>query len=163
MGAVKAVFRSWNNHRAIVYRRMNDIPSDWGTAVNVQAMVFGNMGDTSGTGVAFTRNPCHRRQPAATASILMNAQGEDVVAGMRTPESIDQLKQVMPEVYDQFCGIADNAGKALPRHAGYGVYHRTRQAVHAADQKRQAHGAGRAEDRRGPGGRRHDHQGRSAL
>ena len=110
MGAVKAVFRSWNNQRAIVYRRMNDIPSDWGTAVNVQAMVFGNTGDTSGTGVAFTRNPA-TGDPHLYGEFLMNAQGEDVVAGIRTPQSIDQLKQVMPEVYDQFAAIADKLEK----------------------------------------------------
>ena len=110
MGAVKAVFRSWNNQRAIVYRRMNDIPSDWGTAVNVQAMVFGNTGDTSGTGVAFTRNPA-TGDPHLYGEFLMNAQGEDVVAGIRTPQSIDQLKQVMPEVYDQFSAIADKLEK----------------------------------------------------
>ena len=110
MGAVKAVFRSWNNQRAIVYRRMNDIPSDWGTAVNVQAMVFGNTGDNSGTGVAFTRNPA-TGDPHLYGEFLMNAQGEDVVAGIRTPQSIDQLKQVMPEVYDQFSAIADKLEK----------------------------------------------------
>ena len=85
-------------------------------------MVFGNTGDTSGTGVAFTRNPA-TGETHLYGEFLMNAQGEDVVAGIRTPQSIDQLKQVMPEVYDQFAAIADNAGKALPRHAGYGVHH----------------------------------------
>ena len=110
MGAVKAVFRSWNNQRAIVYRRMNDIPSDWGTAVNVQSMVFGNTGDDSGTGVAFTRNPA-TGDAHLYGEFLMNAQGEDVVAGIRTPQSIDQLKQVMPEVYEQFAAIADKLEK----------------------------------------------------
>ncbi|MDP4108748.1 MAG: pyruvate, phosphate dikinase [Bacillota bacterium] len=105
MEAVKAVFRSWNNPRAIVYRRMNDIPSSWGTAVNVQSMVFGNMGNTSGTGVAFTRNPSTGER-RLYGEFLMNAQGEDVVAGIRTPQSIDQLKNVMPEVYEQFVSIA---------------------------------------------------------
>ena len=104
MGAVKAVFRSWDNPRAIYYRRMNDIPSSWGTAVNVQEMVFGNMGDTSGTGVAFTRNPA-TGEKKLFGEFLMNAQGEDVVAGVRTPQTIDQLKDVMPEVYDQFVDI----------------------------------------------------------
>lgn len=104
MGAVKAVFRSWNNPRAIYYRRMNDIPSDWGTAVNVQTMVFGNMGDTSGTGVAFSRNPS-TGENKLYGEFLMNAQGEDVVAGVRTPQSIDQLKEIMPEVYDEFYNI----------------------------------------------------------
>ena len=110
MGAIKAVFRSWNNPRAIVYRRMNDIPGSWGTAVNVQSMVFGNMGETSGTGVAFTRNPS-TGEKALYGEFLMNAQGEDVVAGIRTPQSIDQLKNVMPEVYEQFVDIADRLEK----------------------------------------------------
>ena len=101
MEAVKAVFRSWDNERAIVYRRMNDIPGDWGTAVNVQAMVFGNMGETSGTGVAFTRNPSTGAK-GIYGEYLINAQGEDVVAGVRTPSPISHLKDQMPEVYDQF-------------------------------------------------------------
>ena len=105
IGAVKAVLRSWNNPRAIVYRRMNDIPSDWGTAVNVQSMVFGNMGNTSGTGVAFTRNPS-TGEKKLYGEYLMNAQGEDVVAGIRTPMSIDQLAETNKEVYEQFVEIA---------------------------------------------------------
>ena len=105
MGAVRAVFRSWDNPRAIYYRRMNDIPSSWGTAVNVQMMVFGNMGDTSGTGVAFTRNPA-TGEKKLFGEFLMNAQGEDVVAGVRTPQTIDQLAEVMPEAYEQFVDIA---------------------------------------------------------
>ena len=104
MGAVKAVFRSWDNPRANVYRRDNDIPYSWGTAVNVQMMVFGNMGDNCGTGVAFTRNPA-TGEKHLMGEFLMNAQGEDVVAGVRTPEPIDNLKEVMPEVYDEFCKI----------------------------------------------------------
>jgi len=103
--AIKAVFRSWNNDRAILYRRMNDIPGSWGTAVSVQEMVYGNMGDTSGTGVAFTRNPA-TGEKRLYGEFLMNAQGEDVVAGIRTPQTIDQLKEVMPEVYEQFARIA---------------------------------------------------------
>ncbi|MEF9896287.1 MAG: pyruvate, phosphate dikinase, partial [Clostridia bacterium] len=103
--AVKAVFRSWDNPRAIYYRRMNDISGDWGTAVNVQSMVFGNMGDTSGTGVAFTRNPS-TGENKLYGEYLINAQGEDVVAGVRTPQQIATLKDVMPEVYDQFAKIA---------------------------------------------------------
>ncbi len=106
MGAIRAVFRSWDNPRAIYYRRMNDIPSEWGTAVNVQMMVFGNTGDTSGTGVAFTRNPA-TGEKKLFGEFLMNAQGEDVVAGVRTPQTIDQLQQVMPEVYDQFVDICN--------------------------------------------------------
>jgi len=105
-GAIKAVFRSWNNPRAIFYRRMNDIPSDWGTAVNVQAMVFGNMGDTSGTGVAFSRNPS-TGEKGLYGEFLMNAQGEDVVAGVRTPETIDHLHDQNPEAYNQFVEIVD--------------------------------------------------------
>ncbi len=106
MEAIKAVFRSWDNPRANVYRRDNDIPYSWGTAVNVQMMAFGNMGDTSGTGVAFTRDPA-TGEKHLMGEFLMNAQGEDVVAGVRTPQKIDQLKEVMPEVYDQFVGICN--------------------------------------------------------
>jgi len=106
MGAIKAVFRSWDNDRANVYRRDNDIPYSWGTAVNVQMMAFGNLGETSGTGVAFTRNPA-TGEKKLFGEFLMNAQGEDVVAGVRTPQPIDQLKEVMPEVYDKFVEICD--------------------------------------------------------
>ncbi len=104
--AVKAVFRSWDNPRANVYRRMNDIPSDWGTAVNVQAMVFGNMGEDSGTGVAFTRDPA-TGEKRLYGEYLMNAQGEDVVAGIRTPQPISHLEQTNPKVYKQFVSIAE--------------------------------------------------------
>ncbi|WRS28950.1 pyruvate, phosphate dikinase [Oscillospiraceae bacterium MB08-C2-2] len=107
ISAVKAVFRSWDNPRANYYRRMNDIPSSWGTAVNVQAMVFGNMGDDCGTGVAFTRNPS-TGENKLYGEFLMNAQGEDVVAGIRTPSTIDQMKDIMPEVYEQFAATAKN-------------------------------------------------------
>ena len=103
--AVKAVFRSWNNERAIYYRRINDIPSSWGTAVNVQEMVYGNSGNTSGTGVAFTRNPA-TGEKKLFGEYLINAQGEDVVAGIRTPSEIDTLKSEMPEVYAEFAKIA---------------------------------------------------------
>ena len=105
MEAVKAVFRSWDNPRAIVYRRLNDIPGSWGTAVNVQAMVFGNMGDDCGTGVAFTRDPA-TGEKKLYGEYLMNAQGEDVVAGIRTPQPISTLHETMPAVYDQFVEIA---------------------------------------------------------
>jgi pyruvate,orthophosphate dikinase len=105
MEAVEAVFRSWDNHRAIVYRRMHDIPSSWGTAVNVQMMVFGNMGDTSGTGVAFTRNPA-TGEKLIFGEYLINAQGEDVVAGIRTPKPISVLAEDMPEVYQEFMDIS---------------------------------------------------------
>ena len=110
--AVKAVFRSWDNPRAIYYRRMNDIPSSWGTAVNVQMMVFGNMGETSGTGVAFTRNPA-TGEKKLFGEFLMNAQGEDVVAGIRTPQTIDQLKEVMPEAYEEFVKICATLERRL--------------------------------------------------
>ncbi len=106
MGAVKAVFRSWDNPRAIVYRRMNDIPGDWGTAVNVQCMVFGNKGETSGTGVAFTRNPS-TGEKGIYGEYLINAQGEDVVAGVRTPQPISKLAEDMPECYEEFMAIAN--------------------------------------------------------
>ena len=110
MEAVKAVFRSWDNPRANVYRRMNEIPYDWGTAVNVQQMVFGNSGDRSGTGVAFTRNPA-TGEKALFGEYLINAQGEDVVAGVRTPSPISKLKEEMPEVYEEFANIADRLEK----------------------------------------------------
>ncbi|MBC8534177.1 pyruvate, phosphate dikinase [Yeguia hominis] len=106
MEAVKAVFRSWDNPRANVYRRMNEIPYDWGTAVNVQSMVFGNSGNTSGTGVAFTRNPA-TGEKKLFGEYLINAQGEDVVAGIRTPQPIADLEKQMPEVYKQFASIAN--------------------------------------------------------
>lgn len=108
--AVKAVFRSWNTERAITYRRLNDIPSDWGTAVNVQQMVYGNRGKNSGTGVCFTRNPA-TGDKKLFGEYLMNAQGEDVVAGIRTPQDISTLKDVMPECYEQFqniCNVLEN-------------------------------------------------------
>ncbi len=106
MGAVKAVFRSWDNPRANVYRRDNDIPYSWGTAVNVQMMAFGNMGETSGTGVAFTRDPA-TGEKKLMGEFLMNAQGEDVVAGVRTPMPIAKMSEIMPEVYEQFVGICN--------------------------------------------------------
>ncbi len=105
-GAIKAVFRSWDNPRANYYRMQNDIPYSWGTAVNVQMMAFGNMGDTSGTGVAFTRNPA-TGEKKLMGEFLMNAQGEDVVAGIRTPMPIDKMKEIMPEVYEQFQKICN--------------------------------------------------------
>ena len=102
--AIEAVFRSWDNPRANVYRMDHDIPYSWGTAVNVQMMAFGNMGDTSGTGVAFTRNPA-TGEKGLMGEFLMNAQGEDVVAGVRTPMPIQQMKEILPEVYEQFLGV----------------------------------------------------------
>ena len=111
MGAVKAVFRSWNNPRAIYYRRMNDIPGSWGTAVNVQSMAFGNMGDDCGTGVAFTRNPS-TGEKKLMGEFLTNAQGEDVVAGVRTPMPIQEMEQKFPEAYAQFVEVC----KTLENH-----------------------------------------------
>ena len=134
--AIKAVFRSWDNPRANVYRRDNDIPFSWGTAVNVQMMAFGNMGETSGTGVAFTRNPA-TGEKGLMGEFLLNAQGEDVVAGIRTPMQIDEMAEISAgSIYAQFTEVCSIPGKPLPRYAGYGVYRREWQAVHAADQKR---------------------------
>ena len=111
--SIAAVFRSWNNDRAIYYRRMHNLPSSWGTAVNVQEMVYGNMGDTSGTGVAFSRNPA-TGENVLYGEYLINAQGEDVVAGVRTPQLISQLKEQMPDIYYEFERLADE----LERHYG---------------------------------------------
>ena len=113
--AIKAVFRSWNNDRAITYRKLNDISSSWGTAVNIQEMVYGNMGNTSGTGVAFTRNPA-TGEKKLFGEYLINAQGEDVVAGIRTPQSIETLKDIMPECYNEFeriCKILEDHYKDM--------------------------------------------------
>ena len=110
VASITAVFRSWDNPRAIYYRRMNDIPGSWGTAVNVQAMVFGNMGDTSGTGVAFTRNPS-TGENKMYGEYLINAQGEDVVAGIRTPHPISMMEEELPEAYEDFIRIADQLEK----------------------------------------------------
>lgn len=110
IAAIEAVFRSWNNERAIYYRRMNDIPASWGTAVNVQSMVFGNSGENSGTGVAFTRNPA-TGEPGLTGEYLMNAQGEDVVAGIRTPSPLSHLNDTHPHLYQQFNEISVNLEK----------------------------------------------------
>ena len=104
-GAINAVFRSWENPRANYYRKMNNIPSDWGTAVNVQSMVYGNMGDNSGTGVAFTRNPA-TGENKLYGEYLINAQGEDVVAGIRTPSEIETLQEIMPDAYHQFVELS---------------------------------------------------------
>ena len=148
MEAVKAVFRSWDNPRAIYYRRMNDIPSDWGTAVNVQSMVFGNMGNTSGTGVAFTRNP-------ATGEKKLYGEYPDERAGRgrrrRHPHPADRSTDAGQRSCRRFTSSswtsAQHARKPLPRHAGHGVHHRGRQALHAPDPQRQAHRRRCAEDR----------------
>ena len=146
-GAIGAVFASWMNPRAITYRRLNDIPEDWGTAVNVQAMVFGNMGETSATGVAFTRNPS-TGDKALYGEFLVNAQGEDVVAGIRTPQDLTEAARVAAgsdkpslrdgdaEAFAEFETVCRIARAPLPRHAGSRVHHRTRQALDAADARR---------------------------
>ncbi len=168
-GAIGAVFSSWMNTRAITYRRLHGIPEVWGTAVNIQAMVFGNMGDTSATGVAFTRNPS-TGEKALYGEFLVNAQGEDVVAGIRTPQNITEkariaagsdkpsLQKLMPEAFARLHRHLRAAGKALPRHAGHRIHHRARQIVDAADALRQAHREGGAEDRGRHGARRADQQ-----
>ena len=167
-GAIGAVFGSWMNARAIAYRQLHDIPASWGTAVNVQAMVFGNMGETSATGVAFTRNPS-TGEKALYGEFLVNAQGEDVVAGIRTPQDLTEaariasgstlpsLETLMPEAFAEFRAHGRAAREPLPRHAGRRVHHRARQALDAADARRQAHREGGAEDRRRHGRGRADH------
>ena len=161
-GAVGAVFSSWMNARAITYRRLHDIPESWGTAVNVQAMVFGNMGETSATGVAFTRNPS-TGENKLYGEFLVNAQGEDVVAGIRTPQNISEdariaagsdkpsMEKVMPAVYAEFVRATQLLEKPLPRHAGHGIHRRARQVLDAADAQRQAHGPRRPAHRGGNG------------
>ena len=158
MEAVKAVFRSWDNPRAIVYRRMNDIPGDWGTAVNVQAMVFGNMGDTSGTGVAFTRDPS-TGEKGIFGEYLINAQGEDVVAGIRTPQPISKLAEDLPQCYEQFMQIAERLEEHYRDMQDMEFTISGGQTVLPADQKRQAHRTGGDQDCLRSGRRGHDHAG----
>ncbi len=146
-GAIGAVFGSWMNPRAVTYRRLHDIPADWGTAVNVQAMVFGNMGTDCATGVAFTRNPSTGANEFY-GEYLVNAQGEDVVAGIRTPQhltiagkkatksALPAMEEVMPEVLERALPGAADARGPLPRHAGHRVHGAARQAVDAADADR---------------------------
>ena len=143
-GAIAAVFESWESDRAKVYRRLNDIPGDWGTAVNVQAMVFGNMGETSATGVAFTRDPA-TGEKAYYGEWLVNAQGEDVVAGIRTPQyltkaarerpgpSAPSMEEAMPEAYGELAHVFELLEQHYQRHAGHRVHRGTGQAVDAAD------------------------------
>ena len=155
MGAIKAVFRSWDNPRANVYRRDNDIPYSWGTAVNVQSMAFGNMGDDCGTGVAFTRNPA-TGEKKLFGEFLTNAQGEDVVAGVRTPMPIDQMAEKFPEAYAQFVDVC----KTLEDHyrdmqdMEFTVEHGKLYMLQTRNGKRTARR--RPEDRLRPGGRGHD-------
>ena len=153
-GAIGAVFGSWMNPRAKKYRELNGIPASWGTAVNVQAMVFGNRGDSSATGVAFTRNPS-TGESALYGEYLINAQGEDVVAGIRTPQEITEaaaraagsdkpsMERAMPAAYARARADLHDPREALSRHAGHGVYRRGGEAVDASDPRRQA-------PRRGP-------------
>ena len=165
--AIGAVFGSWMGARAKTYRRLNNIPEDWGTAVNVQAMVFGNRGATSATGVAFTRDPS-TGEAALYGEFLINAQGEDVVAGIRTPQSITKrarlaggskrpsMEEAMPEAFGELSRIASEAGSALPRYAGRGIHGAGGQALHAPDAVRQAHGKGGLAHRDRDGARRAD-------
>ena len=135
--AIRAVFDSWTGERAVSYRRLNRIPDDWGTAVNVQQMVFGNKGDESATGVAFSRDEV-TGEPEPSGDFLVNAQGEDVVSGVRNTRDIAELKDVMPEAHEQLMEILSDAREALQGHAGHRVHDRGRAAVHAADAQRQA-------------------------
>ena len=162
MGAVMAVFRSWDNPRAIYYRRMNDIPSDWGTAVNVQMMVFGNTGDNSGTGVAFTRNPA-TGEKKLFGEFLMNAQGEDVVAGVRTPQTIDQLKEVMPECYEQFVKICDTLEKHYRDMQDMEFTIEDKKLYMLQTRNGKTNRCRRSENRLRPGGRGHDFRSRKLL
>ena len=156
-----AVFGSWNNDRAIAYRQLYDIPDDWGTAVNVQAMVFGNSGDDSGTGVAFTRDPASGEN-VFYGEFLVNAQGEDVVAGVRTPRPVDRAQGRLPDGLRAAAGGAPDAGARDARHAGLRVHRRARAPLHAADAQRQADRPGGHPHRRRHGRRGPDHAGRGA-
>jgi pyruvate,orthophosphate dikinase len=144
MGAISAVFGSWMNDRAIVYRRKYNIPTEWGTAVNVQAMVYGNTGDDSGSGVAFTRNPANGAKEFY-GEFLINAQGEDVVAGVRTPEPVAELKKQMPKAYQELERIRQTLERHFKDVPGLRVHDRGRRRLHAADAEREAHGDGGAE------------------
>ena len=162
-GARDAVFRSWFNDRAKYYRKMNQIPDDLGTAVNVQAMVFGNLGETSATGVGFTRNPA-TGEKVFYGEFLENAQGEDVVAGIRTPHPISELEKWNRRGLQPASRNHHHAGEALSRHSGFRVHHPGRQALHAADPQRQAHGSGGGAHRGRNGGRRpHRQEGSGAA
>ena len=145
--AIRAVFDSWNTDRARLYRRRERIPQDLGTAVNICTMVFGNLGETSGTGVAFTRDPASG-QTGAYGDYLANAQGEDVVAGIRNTLSLDDLAQLDPTSHTAADQGDAPAGDALPGPVRHRVHHRARQAVDAADPGRQAHRGGGVPDRR---------------
>ena len=173
-GAIGAVFGSWMGARAVTYRRIHELPGDWGTAVNVQAMVFGNTGENSATGVAFTRNPATGER-ALYGEFLVNAQGEDVVAGIRTPQDITEAARKQAGSDAPLTRNGDARGvqevrrllqrprEALSRHAGHGVHDRGRPPVDAADPQRQAHHQGGPQDRHRHGRRRADHQGRGGA
>ena len=152
MGALEAVFRSWDNERAQLYRRMGEIPDDLGTACTVQAMVFGNRGNTSASGVGFTRNPA-TGDHEFYGEFLLNAQGEDVVAGIRTPRPLNELKRAVPAAYNRLQDIAMRLERHYRRHAGLRIHDRRGPALYAADADREAH-----RDR--GGARRHRHGGR---
>ncbi len=160
-GAISAVFGSWGNDRAVAYRRMYDIPDDWGTAVNVQTMVFGNTGDECGTGVAFTRNPA-TGENEFYGEFLVNAQGEDVVAGVRTPRQVDRAQGRLAGRLRRAHGGPPDARVRAARHAGLRVHHREGPPLHAADAQRQAHRPRRRPHRRRHGGRGAHHPGRGA-
>ena len=169
-GAITAVFNSWNNPRAIAYRELNEIPEDMGTAVNVQSMVYGNMGEDCGTGVAFTRNPA-TGDNVFYGEYLMNAQGEDVVAGIRTPEPINRAQKIdsstssleedMPDIYKELERVRAILDRHYRGHAGYRVHDPEGQALDAPDAVRQADGNRVFQDRRGHGPGRHSQQGGS--
>ena len=159
MAAVRAVFGSWMNERAIAYRRMNDIPSSWGTAVNVQMMVFGNMGDDCGTGVAFSRDPA-TGENKLYGEFLMNAQGEDVVAGIRTPQTIDQLHATNPGAYDQFAAVAKNLERHYKDMQDMEFTIEQGKLYMLQNPQRQAHQRSRLQGRRRHGQRGPVHQGR---
>ncbi len=147
MDAVRAVFRSWDTPRAQVYRRASGIPDDLGTAANVVQMVFGNRGDTSATGVAFTRNPS-TGEPGMFGEFLVNAQGEDVVAGIRTPEPIERMADALPEAYGQLLATLSAPRAPLPRDAGRRVHGRGGHAVPPADAHGKANRRGGSAHRR---------------
>ena len=169
-GAIGAVFKSWNTDRAIAYRELNNIPGDWGTAVNVQCMVFGNMGETCGTGVAFTRNPSGGENEFY-GEYLVNAQGEDVVAGIRTPlpinkkqktdASVKSLEELWPNIYKELIKITEHPREELPRHAGRRVHHSEQKTLDASDKDRQENRLCGIQDRRRYGKRETHHQRRS--
>ena len=156
--AIRAVFDSWSGERAVAYRRINGIPDDWGTAVNVQQMVFGNRGERSCSGVAFSRDEI-TGAPEPSGDFLRNAQGEDVVSGVRTPDDLSELRDWMPEIHAQLMDILRTLERHYRRHAGHGVHRRGGAPLHAADAQRQAARPGRRAlrrrcRRRGPSDRR---------